>query len=311
MFLLTSLLLAGCSDGGDGEPEEPLESAVLDLGLEATSTTGIIRGVVVDEAIRPLGNATITLTGQSSGETTSNAAGAFGFDDLAPGTYFLNAAKLGYSSVQHSVEVVAGVGDPPVAKLLMAVDARTTPFYEAYVFDGYIECSFTLVVVAFAACSAPPIVTGFACDEAGVCVGNVTTDNFGINYPISRPPTWLQSEMVWESTQALGGEMAVMYSWGCGDENGGFLCDHGAQGTSPVLLTANATEIAEINEGNLGQDNETLFVRVFNRGLTETMGRLGATVEQRFTIYSHFFYGYEPPEGWRFTADQAVPGPPQ
>ncbi|HUR25911.1 MAG TPA: carboxypeptidase-like regulatory domain-containing protein [Candidatus Thermoplasmatota archaeon] len=315
-FLVVSIALAGCSGGKDEPPAPPPEEvAVQDLGLEATATTGIIRGLVVDEAIRPVANTTITLAGSKEGTTKSNADGAFGFDDLEPGTYFLRAEKLGFSQVQQSAEVVAGVSDPPIVKMLLVADLATTPFYDAYVFDGFIQCSFTLVAVSFAACSAPPIFTGLLCDQAGVCLGNVTEDNFGVRYTLARPPTWLQSEMVWESTQAFGGEMAVMYSWGCGDENGGFLCDHGAQGSSPVLVTANETEIAEINEGNLGNStDEQLFVRVFNRGLQETDpgpgGGLGATLEQRFSIYSHFFYGYAPTEGWRFTQQSEVPGPP-
>lgn len=314
---LMALILSGCSGGGDEEPSAaPEEVAVEDLGLEATETTGVIRGIVVDEAIRPLGNVTVTLSGARQATTTSNPQGAFGFDDLEPGTYFLSGEKLGYGKVQQSAEVVAGVAEPPIVKMLLVADPTTTPFVDAYVFDGFIQCSFTLVAVSFAACSAPPIVTGFACDAAGVCVGNVTTDNFAVTYTLARPPTWLQSEMVWESTQAFGGEMAVMYSWDCGDENGGFLCDHTAEGVSPLLLTANETEIAEINEGELGNStDEQLFVRVFNRGLHETDagpgGGLGATLEQRFSIYSHFFYGYEPTEGWRFTEQSEVPRPPE
>jgi hypothetical protein len=36
---------------------------------------------------------------------------------------------------------------------------------------------------------------------------------------------------------------------------------------------------------------------------------VGATYEQRFELFTHVFYGFEPPVGWRFSAD-GVPVPP-
>ena len=38
---------------------------------------------------------------------------------------------------------------------------------------------------------------------------------------------------------------------------------------------------------------------------------LGVTVEQRFTAYTHAFYGYLPPADWRFSDGDTVPAPPQ
>lgn len=306
--LLASSLLAGCSDGGDPDAASDTELTFDDLDLEATSSTGIIRGVVVDDAIRPIAGARVVLSGgDSPGETESTESGAFGFSGLEPGTYFLSVSKAGHFAAQQSADVVAGVAEPPIVKVLLQIDVANLPYYEAYVFDGYIECSGSFVAVSFAACSAVNLVG----EIAGV--GNVTTDNFGVNYQLNKKPTWMQAEMVWESTQALGDEMALLFSWDCGDDNGGFLCDHGASGLSPVLLTANATEIEEINEGDY---NETIFVRVFNEGLSETQqdpipgGGVGLTLQQRFTVFTHVFYGYEPTPDWRFSSDEPVPTSP-
>jgi hypothetical protein len=189
-----------------------------------------------------------------------------------------------------------------VERILLEADPASTPYHDERVFEGFIECSGTFVVVGVALCSVPNVITNF------LGLGNVTNDRFLVEYDVAARPMWLQSEMVWESTQQLGDKMAVMYSWDCGDENGGFLCDHEVAGTSPLLLVANETAIQEINEGQLGNGTQ-LMIRVFNRGLDETMGRVGMTLEQEFEIYSHFFYGYEPPEGWRFTVDGAPPPP--
>lgn len=298
---LLAAALAGCA-GGSQDGTSDSGPTFDDLGLQATSSTGLIRGVVVDDAIRPVPGARVALSGPSMAEGTSTGAGTFGFDSLLPGTYFLTVSKPGYFQAQQSVEVVAGVAEPPIAKVLMQVDAANLPYVEAYVFEGFIECSGSFVAVGFAACSFVNLVS----DTAGA--GNVTQDNFGVFYGLSKTPTWLQSEMVWDSTQALGSEMALMYSWDCGDT---LLCDHEVSGTSPLLLTADETAIAEINGGDYGED---VFVRAFNEGLQETQvdgvsGGLGLTLQQRFTIYTHAFYGFQPPEGWRISSGEPAPSP--
>lgn len=40
------------------------------------------------------------------------------------------------------------------------------------------------------------------------------------------------------------------------------------------------------------------------------LGGLGVVVNQKVTVYTHIFYGYAPPEGWRFSEDPVVPLPP-
>jgi hypothetical protein len=37
---------------------------------------------------------------------------------------------------------------------------------------------------------------------------------------------------------------------------------------------------------------------------------VGATLEQKFSHYTHVFYGYTPTPGWRFTSGDPVPPPP-
>src|SRR5688572_2997273 len=91
---LCGLLLAGCSSSPEGDGAGPDFS---DLGLDASDTTGLIRGIVVDDAIRPVAGANVTLTpGGQTARTTAN--GTFGFDGLAAGSYFLAVELYGYES---------------------------------------------------------------------------------------------------------------------------------------------------------------------------------------------------------------------
>jgi hypothetical protein len=306
---LVTALLAGCTSKGADNGGEPVAD-FNDLGLQATASTGIIRGIVVDDAIRPIAGASVLLT-PGDKTTLSTDAGTFGFDALEPGTYFLRVEKAGFNATQTSTDVVAGVAEPAIVKVLLAVNPATRPYVEVYQFEGYLECGVT----------TPPV--GVALCFVG---GDTLNDNTQITYDLTRRPAWVQTEMVWESTQQLGDELALMYSYsgGCG-----LFCDHEVDGTSPLLLQANQTVIDTIGLGN----GTGLYIRVFNSDLDETdaglddvctpvpdpvLGNIwclgngwGLTLEQKFNHYTHVFYGYTPPADWRFSSGQDVPQPPQ
>lgn len=304
--LLALILLSGCSDAGGAVEDADFS----ELELTATETSGIIRGVVVDEAVRPVAGATVDARGPdgATATTTTNAEGLFGFE-VVPGTWFLTVGRQGYQPAQSSVDVVAGVAEPPITKILLNIDASQLPYVESYVFDGYLECGVTTPPVGVALCLA---------------AGETLNDETQVRYAFSGNATWAQTEMVWESTQQLGNELALMYSWSA---DCGLLCDHEVDGTSPLLLQANQTVMATI------QDNsDELYIRVFNSDLDETDAGLdsvctpvedpvlgntwclangvGFTLEQSFSHYTHVFYGYAPPAEWRFTSGEPVPAPP-
>lgn len=303
--LLLAALLAGCS--GSPPADEPTDQDFQDLGLTASDSTGILRGIVVDEAIRPVVGVEIAASGPTEAKTTTTADGLFGFDGLAPGNYFLRASKAGFQTAQQNADVVAGVADPPIVKVLLTVDPSNTPYVSTFLFEGFIECSESLVAAGHATCSA-----------AGT--GN---DRFIEFYTLDRPPQWIQSEMSWESTQALSPELDLVYS----AEGEGVLLDNYAEawGPSPLLVTVNETLAAERELGS-GTD---LMIRVFNQPMegTETgdpvqgddcvdrpvLGGcttgVGVTIQQSFTIITNVFYGFTPDEGWLFAVDGPHPPP--
>src|SRR5258707_12930889 len=99
-FLLASLL-AGCSSNSSNPTTDQAAQAANDIPLQATQDTGVIRGIVVDTGVRPLGNVLITVTaGPFSKATNTTTGGAFGLDGLKPGTYFVKSAKLGFRECQ-------------------------------------------------------------------------------------------------------------------------------------------------------------------------------------------------------------------
>ena len=125
-----------------------------------------------------------------------------------------------------------------------------------------------------------------------------------VEYELDRRPDWIQTEMVWESTQPAGDSLELLHSWDC-DTNNGFLCDHGVEGPSPLLLSSNATVIAEADFG----EEKNLLVRVFAAEFSESQETAGVTFDQRFTHFTSVFYGFQPDEGWSFVEDGAHPLP--
>lgn len=289
LLLLSTTVLAGCSDDAAGPGAE---DTTIDGDLTATSDTGVIRGIVVDSTITPVANVTVRLAGTAEA-TLTNALGEFGFSDLDPGTHFISTSKVGWSSVQQSVDVIAGVERPPLVKFQITPHSGLRPYNQGYQFDGFLACS----VRAFA--------YGMACDalETGVL-----EDRIAVDYTLDRVPDWVVSELTWESTQQLGDEMS--FNIRRTDTNADTV---DIEGSSPLSLTMDRA-VAEQAEFGAGMN---MRIIVFTSHLKETeppggvLWGAGLQWEQQFTAFTHVFYNYLPPEDWRFLDDPTVPSPPQ
>ncbi|MEA3143937.1 MAG: Carboxypeptidase regulatory-like domain [Thermoplasmata archaeon] len=318
-LLLAALFVAGCSSKAADRPEAD--------GLRATPTTGIIRGVVVDAAIRPLAGVHVVLpgTGGSPARSTStNDLGLFGFESVQPGGHLLRITRLGYAEAQQAAQVEAGVSDPAPLRVQLVTLSGAAPYAQAFKFSGFLECA--LSVVALCA-----VFNGPTCGQPNLpCTQNVSNDNFATIVPIDHPPQRIQSEMVWQTTTSASDQLWLWHSKARradGTYNGSCAC--WAQGKSPLLLATNESRAAEQDYGSWNN----LELRVFTGSIEGTRnpldpngcypatpsvpmvgsaqycGGAGFSVEQGFTIYTHVFYGYLPPDGWRFTEQMDVPPP--
>ena len=284
LLTLAALTVAGCSGGGGRKADDPTE----ELGLEATDTTGVIRGVVVDEGIRPLAGVTIALRATQLTATT-NEEGAFGFEDLEPGTYFLEASKAGFKAVQQSTEVEAGVSQPPIVRVLLAADPTSLPSYEVFHFQGYLECSL-LTGPFFWPCQ------NYATGE------NIGNENSYAEYQVAGNLTYLHVSMVWEPTQAFGRNLYFNVL----DNYDEYQVAVFNGGPSPLFGNANASAIAQtdINEQGYfafeaasdGEQAEVPDNPVTGPG---SIGA-GASLRQAFDAFIVAFYGFEPPAGYSY-----------
>lgn len=290
-FALVALALvlpiAGCSD-----------AATPDASPDAGPGTGSLRGLVVDDAVRPLADATVTATapGAEPREATTGPDGVFRFDGLPAGSYSVEARKATYLSAQTLAQVVAGDGEPDLVQLVLTVQADEIPFVVAIVWEGYIGCAFSFGNL----CSAPA--------QAGYdVIGDQSAHLFWDEYVgVARVPDLVQAEAVWEATLPTSEELGPIFGWSTPDEwralqYGGTFTSFSTP--SPMFYRLTAEEAGEVQLGVAAG----LVVEFY----TGDPGGVpaGLTLNQPIRLVLHNFYGYLPPEAWRFVTDGAPPGP--
>jgi hypothetical protein len=304
-------LLAGCASHAKAPPG----------ALVATPTTGVLRGVVVDEAIRPLAGAHILVPLAQGGDRNSTTAadGAFAFDGLGPGSYVVSVHKLGFLDLQTAANVTAGVDTPDAVRVQMRADVLNAPGIESFSFNGFLQCSVTAVVARVAACN-PSDAMAPVCQAAGICgagPGNLTDDRFMAVHSVSRQSIrFLQSELVWTPSSQAGASLRAIP--GSRDPTNGKINDFQPfEGGSPLIMPMDGA----IAQGLLIGNGKELVVRVFSgyqdgtnppTCLPSPVGcpwGVGATVQQKFQLFSNVFYGFAPPEGWEFNRDGLPPIP--
>lgn len=299
-FILLAMVFAGCSDSSVGT-------------AAPQAAIGTLRGVVVDEAVRPLAGVNVTLLGTAPQNVTTKADGEFRFDDVATGGHLLEARKKGFIDTRLDVQVFATNVTDPVRVILLA-DRAEQSFIEAHTFDGFLECSFT-AFYARAACS-PDIGPGPLCQPYGVCLPNATAPGqYLAAHTISQPRMkFMQSEMVWSSSQLLGETLRAVP--GARNANGQIIDFIPYEGSSPLVMPidVNLAQGAQIGSGS------DYIVRVFAGYVNgtappqcvPTLGcpwGVGAAIQQPFELFTHVFYGFTPPPGWQFGRDGLPPLP--
>jgi hypothetical protein len=319
---VVALLLAGCAD-----PAPPAAEGAAPAGL------GTLRGLVVDEAVRPLAGATVTATGNSGTlNGTTGADGLFQFDGLAPGVYLVEVTKATYSSHQQAVDVREGT-EAPLAKFQLSFQADSVPYANLYKYDGFYECG----LYGMRVCSNINILTWVVLCQYGLCLGNITNDRSLFFQYVEAGPQLIQTELTWTPTSAAGEAFAYLIGGGNEEElrgGVGLPAFNGTYGPSPLMLRISNHEAEDTWCKRNNQDCETprtldgsgigttraLLVQIDTGPVVEVPGcavpgttmnpcGAGAVVQQPFTMYTTVFYGYEPGVDWRFTAEGRVPPP--
>ena len=281
---LTAALLAGCSDAPPADAAGPA-TGFDDLGLSAGAGRGVVRGVVVDLGLRPIAGVNVTLAGRSSALTDGD--GRFGFSEVEPGLATLAAGKAGYTSVQTTVEVVAGIAEPKATTIALERLPGSEPYVVGLAWQGFLHCSWT-AGGAFA---------------TGCLVGGYTDDNSRRFDAVEGVPAFLQSELVWQSTQALGTNLCMRHY--ASEEIGGEVLVDDACGPSPQLQQVDGARLDETGVGRERGLERLVWVAGYGDELAP-----GLAYSQQVDVYTHLFYNLVPDPAWRFVTDGAYPLPP-
>lgn len=319
IIALLTTALAGCSDSNAPTQEGP-NFEDLDYGVQATDTTGVIRGVVVDEAIRPLAGVLINVTGQQRVSAVTRDDGAFGFSGLEPGDYFLQASMKGFITQQASTSVVAGRNNPDLVKITLAAVPVEAPYVDAVTYAGYLTFGASVGITSI----------------GSTIYGGVGQDYAIWNHKFTQVPMWAQGELVWDQTQPAGGMLIWEMVKGDGSNQ---WRGHRETAESPALAFWNTTvlqnEAENVTDADIGIDYRffggphpllapgagivperssghpacTTFPTVVLGDRSLCSFGYGLTYQQRADAYVHNFYNFAPPEGWRYTVngDPVVP----
>jgi hypothetical protein len=328
LLVVASVAAGGCAGKAADAAKAPPTSP--------TATTGVLRGIVVDEAVRPLAGVNVTANGQGgTWNATSAGDGTFAIGGLQPGTYLVSAGRRYYSAAQVAVDVHAGVAEPAPVKLQLTFEARSVPYASVYKLDGFHECGFNIVRV----CSNINIATWIVlCSDTGgqVCLGNVTEDHSLMLQHIDGVPRFLQSEMTWTPTLDTGKAMTLLIGGANITElDSGFAPAYNVtEGESPLMVRISNHEGPDtwcrtvpdpptctrddvLNESKIGAER-SLLVQVDAGptyptpypGCDSISCGAGFSAQQPFTMFTTVFFGYEPPIDWLFTATGQPPPPP-
>ncbi len=280
---ILTVSLAGCSESAP--PAEVDDGPAPD---EVASGKGVIRGIVIDGAITPVPDATVSVAALGL-ETTTDADGAFLFIDVEPGTYFIEASKVGWTSIQGSTVVEADVLRPELVRLQIIPVPGTEPMVITLVQSGFIACGASTTATVHSVCSD----------------AQLNEDRSHVLFEIPVKPDHYQVEIVWKSTQVLATSLyTIHYMYDFPNETlmGGFdfrLCEFG--GESPLICSLGPEELAAFDiGGGIGVD-----VAMFSDGPAGN----GAALDQPFDVYMSLFYNMAPDDEWTFVEDGEHPVP--
>lgn len=287
-LLAVALLLAGCSGPPSAQPAEA-----------ATETAGVLQGVAVDEALRPIAGVDVraALAGGAPSTAVTGEDGRFRLAGLAPGTWAVEASKAAHLSAYTLAQVEAGVDEPPFLRLVLPVQADELPFVVAIAWHGFVGCAFTYGNL----CSAPA--------QGGFdLIGDQSAHLFWDEYvALGRSPDLIQGEAVWEATLPTSGELKPIYGWSEPEAWRQFQYQGTFFGESTPSPSFHRLTQAELVAAKVGTD-AGLVVEFYSGG--DTTSPTGLTVNQPVDLYLHNFYGYLPPDDWRFALHGPPPAPP-
>lgn len=283
LFVLVTLVLAGCAGKSSETPPAPSSSAPIgqvhcDGDLCGSNETGVEGIVTNDEASPVVGAGVALLELELSLET--DESGRYSFRETPPGTYTLVASKLGYESVAKKVEIVEGTITTQMLQLVPM--ASEEPYHETFPFRGRVACgvggvSPCAVFLLFSLTGQP--------DPSGNAQGiNWTYDDDAY-------PDTVILEVIWTPTATATGQALTYGLFTSVDGIERSYIDQGNKG-SPIYVRASEEQLRKAYEDYSSDFQFILYP-----------DSEGATFQQDFNLYRTDFYNGEAPDNWTFVPD--------
>lgn len=291
------LLLAGL--GGCLGAGGPDAAAALDLA----PGTGAVRGLVVDEAIRPVAGANVTLSGGGLDRTAlTDEGGFYQFDDVAPGVHVLLVQGPRHAAIQGTVDVRAG--EVSTSRTMVPTLVTQEPYHETLKFDGYIQCGYSVSGFLSSICvnDYTHFVGPYTCPDCEHLVDSRSHD-----FAVGAGWKTMVYEMTWEpSAQGTSPEMRLIVShfprpashWYCSSSGPdplamrmdvGIACED--QQDEPVLVPPEGLPNMHMFAATNAPDGQPV----------------SATLSQPFSVFMNFFYHAPAPQGWSFVHGDPFP----
>jgi hypothetical protein len=140
--LLLVPLLAGCQDKGP-TTVEVAPGQVIEVSEPPKPSKGIVSGIVGDDALYPLANATVFILGLGL-NTTTDRNGRFAILDIPPGVYIVEGSKKDHATVQTTADVQPG--EVAKAVLILPRTPPTDPYHSTVQQEAYADFSGFFVV---------------------------------------------------------------------------------------------------------------------------------------------------------------------
>jgi hypothetical protein len=138
LLVVALVALAGCAGHAkSGTPGLRLgDGSTVDLSAApASAGKGAIAGVVVDEAIRPIIGANVTVAGKVV--ATTDGTGVFVLDSLEPGVLIFSVSAPRFLAIQSSAEVA--MGQTTRVRIQLPADNSPVPYRTTYSHDGFMQ----------------------------------------------------------------------------------------------------------------------------------------------------------------------------
>ncbi|HEX9815830.1 MAG TPA: carboxypeptidase-like regulatory domain-containing protein [Candidatus Thermoplasmatota archaeon] len=317
--LMLGALIAGCVGTEGTNTAAGAGSSVVAGPAEVNETSGAVEGLVIDTESLPIDGAIVALVGSTAPQVATDVAGRFVLNGIAPGTYQLAVAKLGYSSAAKQLDVLAG----EVTRSVLTIEKIEVhdAYHRTFVEKGYFECSWT-------AGSTGPCFFPYVGNNSQVPIDPWTNNRRSFDYGVEAGAVTVFNEMTWDrTTAAMGERMSLFLSYKdrttshlyckvdsvkpvylrwdrAGFEDGVPIMDNDEPGVCHSSLNPG---LPNSEPQTIPIEGQILTTRV-NTGPGNVPGSgqstvVGIAFQQSFEVYiSYFFWEYAPLE-WTALAD--------